>query len=415
MSLHRRSLLAQLAVWPLIGCGGGGGGPPAPVITPTTGSAWQQDLDEVGQLLRSAHVAPFARLPEADYETRARALRERMPALSDGDAICELMALVAALGDGHTSIYRRDLFQSLPVGFGILRDGVFITQATEAWQGLQGAELLGLGELSAAEAVQRAARYWPHENVSSRMASAEWMLSHDRVLRHADLCGPGPCALRLRLRGSATELQQELPFSTRPALRSAITSNEPSLEGLAAAQPFVWRWWPDGDRDVMALRYRRCEDAGGFAQLCEALFRALDQRPSSAVVVDLRSNPGGDSSVFRPFINGLEARGIRGPRRLGVLTNRYTFSAGMDALLDLLALGALHAGEAPGQRPNFLGNARVHTTRNKGLSLQYPTRVARRVPGDPSEQAPALPVALDSTTLLAGGDNTLRLLLAALR
>lgn len=412
MRSSRRQFIAQVAALPLLGCGGGG--TQSPTTTPTEGSAWQQDLDEIGQVLRSAHVRPFGRLPEAQYEARAQALRARLPSLSDSDALCELQALVAALGDLHTSVVQWSRHQWLPVLLGELSDGVFITAVTAGHESALGAEVLAVGGTPIATAAQLAARYMASENESSRKVASETMLRSDLAQAHAGWRSAS-AGTRLKLRlPDGVEREQSFEFSAEPRMLPRAAGARASLEGLGTGRAYAWQWWPYGSREVLALRYRQCVDEGAFSSLCQALFAELDQRPGSVVVVDLRQNTGGDSSVFRPFIAGLKARNLSGSQRLGVLTDRYTFSAGMDALLDLLELDALHAGEAPGQRPNFLGNLRTHTTRQRGLRLNYPTRIAQRVQGDADAQLPSLSVQRSSAEFFAHNDSALTALLSGL-
>lgn len=171
-----------------------------------------------------------------------------------------------------------------------------------------------------------------------------------------------------------------------------------------------WFEWIKASR-CLYLRYLDCRDAPGFAVFASQLFAALDSLPARCLVVDLRGNLGGDSSVWPPFLQGLAARAIRPgvtqPGGLRFITDRYTFSAAVDASIDLLQLQALHVGEAPGQSPNFLGIVVTRALTSLNVGMNYPTRISNRVPGDPASLVPAAGVLRSSSDYLAGRDPAL--------
>ncbi|HUU36684.1 MAG TPA: hypothetical protein VMW46_00590 [Candidatus Desulfaltia sp.] len=140
---------------------------------------WRADLHFLIDKVKTAHRFPFTRITQEAFEKAAAGLEARIPALSDHDIVVEMAALVAMLGDGHSRLSlpidrgeaqgrahtetpapadRDLLFRRYPVAFYSFSDGLFIPGAVENHTGFIGAEVIRIGRLSAAEALQAVRR-----------------------------------------------------------------------------------------------------------------------------------------------------------------------------------------------------------------------------------------------------------------
>lgn len=407
-STHAAAMLALPA------CGGGSGPAAAstPIPAPVGTETWALALDDITQTLQTRHIRPWGVVSQNDFLASAQTLRANLGSMTEPARVAAMMQLVARVADGHTTLSAWRWHAFLPLGFTQFSDGVFATGGSPAQARLARARVLSLGGTPIASALPRLSAYWPAENPQAARRWAELLLSSGTVLQHAGLAASTEAAsLELEL---VSGISETVTLATSPD----VSQNGPfstAATPLDRKNPGLPYWFevlaPTG---ALYLRYRQCTDGTRFASLATQLFAQLDQGSITRVVVDLRDNEGGDDSVWRPFTEGLRARarpGVAG--RLAVITNRLTFSAGVDATLDMLALGALHVGEAPGQSPNFLGNVQALETRLPGMTLRYPTRVSTRVAGNPASLLPALAVERSAADHFAGRDPALEAALAA--
>lgn len=280
---------------------------------------------------------------------QANSLKTRINALPPQLAAVEAMALVATVGDGHTSLSTWALHRWLGVGLTEFSDGIFISTTTAPLQHLLDAQVIQIGGLGA----DQTSRIGPDFNPS------------EAVLRHREYQQPG------------------VPY---------------------------WQEWIEASGSLY-FRYRECRDATRFVAFSEQLFSQIDARPVRRLTVDLRGNRGGDSAVWQPFLQGLSSRATQATLAqagaLRVLTDRYAFSAAVDATLDLLQSQAVHIGEAPGQSPSFLGNVVTRVLTGLNVGMQYPTRISNRVAGNPSSIVPAVAVLRKSSDYFEGRDPAL--------
>jgi C-terminal processing protease CtpA/Prc len=128
-----------------------------------------------------------------------------------------------------------------------------------------------------------------------------------------------------------------------------------------------------------------------------------DSSGAQKLVVDLRFNGGGNSTVIRPLVQALKSRRAI---KVYTLVGRYTFSSGFMAALDLQKQnGAVLVGEAMGQRPNTYGDIRPLKLPNSGLTAWYCTKYFRLVAdSDPPSIQPDVTVVLSASDYFAGRD-----------
>jgi hypothetical protein len=411
----KRTVLGVLAVTVphgLSGCVGSDSVDNLPIDSPND---WTGVLNNVVETIKKSHILPWRNLPEAAFDAKVDALRPRLATLDDGAAMAELMMLVASLADGHTSLTGWKYARFLPLAFETFSDGVFVSGSNSANTALVGHELIGIGGKPVAELLPRVAKLWSTENDSGVLHWGSVFLSVDIALRNAGV-NAGPEGFEVELRdpnAAVTALKKVVLRATLETLpRAAESTTLPKYR-----QSRDLNYWVEylPNTDVIYLRYRRCLNSEALRTLLESFERTTQGRTPRAIILDTRSNEGGDSSVISGFIGGLRSQGWdKRPNSLYLLSDRVTFSAGMDACLDMVELGAQHYGEAPSQRPNFLGNFRTHNTPRDGVVLAYPTRVANRVVGFPSELTPNERILASSTDHFGGRDPVLARVLSVI-
>jgi C-terminal processing protease CtpA/Prc len=171
----------------------------------------------------------------------------------------------------------------------------------------------------------------------------------------------------------------------------------------------------DEPSSTLYLQYNRCQNAGeSLAAVADRAFRTLDQDGADRLVVDVRHNGGGESSVDDHLIDGIRSRSAWRTRgRLYCLIGGETFSSGMWTADDLRKLGAVLVGSPTGGKPNSYGNVSTLQLPNSLLQVGYSTRHYQLLTGsDPPWIAPELAVEPTIADLRAGRDALLEAVLA---
>jgi hypothetical protein len=411
-----RSRLALVAL--LLGsCGQGPLAPdPPPAPAATRDGRWTQDVDYMVDQLARLHLNLFFRTPRSAIDEAAADLKRSLPALADHEVVVHLMRIAALPGDAHTGLAPWPGFRRLPLRLTRLADGLYVTAAGPGLEEALGTRVVAMGELSAHELEAGAAALVSHENEAWLRVRVPELLSVPEVL-HALRATPDASGARVWL-----EDAQGARFSINapavaplPALVDLTTGSGHPLP-LHRQRP-AENYWSTllADSRTLYVQYNRCQQGNpAFGAFAEGVLRQLDEGRADRLVVDVRHNPGGNSEVDDPLIDGLRRRPAWRQRgRLFALIAGETFSSGMWTAADLRALGAVMVGGPTGGKPNSYGDVRTFRLPNSNIEVGYSTKVFRIVEGsDPDSIVPDVPVEPTVGDLREGRDPLLE---AALR
>lgn len=347
---------------------------------------WTADLQEARQALEEQHPDFFAHQDRAAFELVYDALARDIGALSEPDAVVRLAELVALGRDGHTRLtlplapqaglfatHRATeppqvaLFGQYPVRLRRARDGYVVTRAAPEFAQLLGARLISVDGVPAASVEERLMGVVHGDNVhQQRDLAASFMAVPEVLAGRGIVRDAGESAWRFQ---SANGRERTVRLARRSSEESIAWR---VLEGQALEEaPQSIRLAEGG---VLVVRIAEVVERtpGQFAQFCEALERALGQQPPQAVLIDLRGNIGGDSSLIDPLVHLLvRERSLWAPARLFVAVDGGTFSAAIALAASLERwTPAIFIGSPTGAGPNHHGDARRIRLTSSGLTLR---------------------------------------------
>jgi len=383
--------------------------PPSPAAT--RDGRWVQDIEYVVAELSRLHPNLFFQTPRAQFEAAADELKRAVPSLADHEVVVGLMHLLALPGDAHTNLARWSAFHSLPLELTRLADGLYVTAADAEHADLLGSRVVAIGERPVDELWEAASGLVSHENDAWPRAQVPPLLVTTEVLSVLHATGD---LTRATFwvdddRGARRSADVGLP-SPRPALVDIATAAGASLPlHRQRSNENYWYTLVESSR-TLYLHYRRCQQGPeSFSDFADRIFRVLDQNGADRLVVDVRHNGGGSSSVDDPLIKGLQDRPAwRARGRLFGLIGSETFSSGLWTADDLRKLGAVLVGSPTGGKPNAYGDVLTFSLPNSQIQVTYSTRFFRLIEdADPPSLMPAVAVEPTVDDLRAGRDPLL--------
>lgn len=367
---------------------------------------WRADLDLLLEELPKRHKNLFFQLSEADWRGAGADLRARIDSDTDrAQMVAGLMTLIARVGDGHTAVrwYPQGGFPMLRAEFEAFAEGVFVLVYPQDESRLRGAELLQVGGLPVAEAMERIAPLVAADNEVGLRRGILDLLRCPALLAAVGI-GDDPEGLQCRLRDAAgEEFDQTLRAYALPVIaRVPIAVSMEKIPEHAQGQGLYWyRFLPE--QKALYLRYNSCQDFEAFAALNQEMWESLEEDPE-LFVLDLRSNGGGNSRVIAPLFASLEEWGIGGDRIYTIIGRKTFSSAVLNALESKRRFGATLVGEDTPGRPNHYGEIRPLQLPGLGMTVFYSTKYFRMVEGDPPTIAPDVLVSVRAAEVFAGRD-----------
>ncbi len=402
----------------LVACGGADGptpsAPPAPAATRE--ERWIQDIDYLASELPRLHPNLFYAAPRSEFDGVVAAVRAAAPTARDHEIVAGLMRIAAVARDGHTAVYPWRGFRYLPLGLTRLADGLYVTAASASLASSAGARVLGVGDVPVAELEARAAPFVSHENDAWLRVKVTELLAIPEMLHVLGATAdPAVATFRLERADGSRESVAVAALSTPPVLVDVATASGATLP-LHRQRPNdnYWLVLVEESR-TLYLQYNRCQNASeSLASVADRAFGLMDAGAADRLVVDVRHNGGGDSSVDDHVIDGIERRSAWRQRgRLYCLIGGETFSSGMWTANDLRRIGAVLVGSPTGGKPNSYGNQSTLQLPNSLVQVGYSTRYYQLINGsDPPSVSPDLAVEPTIADLRAGRDPLLEAVLA---
>ena len=209
----------------------------------------------------------------------------------------EMMRLCARLGDGHTNVFgpnQMNLSAKPPLRTGLVEGHVMILDASspslEARDIRAGVEILEVDGVPAIEYARRAVE--PYQSASTPQDR------ENRTFWYGFLRGPSAAPVRLKLRDAAgKEFEREV--------------ERRGYRDVRRTPPLDWRMLPQGNVAYVALNDFGAND---LVKLWSEAFPKIST--ASAIILDVRLNGGGSSSIGFEVIRSLVDRPVPTSRQV---------------------------------------------------------------------------------------------------
>jgi tetratricopeptide (TPR) repeat protein len=336
---------------------------------------WRADLRLLARELKRRACAPFALIPEEEFDREVARLDDSIPGLTDTQVIVAMMRLTAHIDDGHAGIGMPDgddeLARLVQLEFFLFAEGLFVTAAGPGYSRLLGAEVEAIGGRTVEEAVTALEPLIARDNDQQVTSAIPRFLRHTAVLHGLGLTRDlGQVTLRVRFpdgtsgEAAVDAVPGQFRWDRHPTGWTRLTDTV--AERLSAAPPLHLRhrelpYWFEylPAADLVYFQFNAVADhpAEPFAAFCDRLFAFIAERRPGRLVIDLRWNGGGNTFLSQSLLHHL----IRCPRisergALFVIIGRLTFSAAQNTATAIgRELEPIFVGEPTGSRPNFNG------------------------------------------------------------
>lgn len=375
---------------------------------------WREDLKYFAAEFPARHIDFKKLYSQPNFDNEIAALEQEIPTLSDSKITLRLMRLVASANVGHTMIYFPQMklgFWPTALTFRWFSDGLAVVGAAPIYSEALGTRVLQIGSMTPEQLLDRVAPYISHENDTWLREQSPAYFRNVEILKHVGAIDQdGRIKLTLAKPGGK-------PFTlvTGPA---GPGMDQVSMVDALHVPPALFRKQPNSyywyeylpDARALYVQYNKCANDPklAFKDFAKELFSFADAHTVDRVIVDLRFNGGGNSTVIWPLLSGLKERKAL-KSHVFVLIGPATFSSAQDNAIELRHnLNATLMGEPTGEKLNTYGEVRIIHLPNSGLDVQYCTNYFRMIKdSDPAALEPDVRVRRTLEDALAGRDPVL--------
>lgn len=353
---------------------------------------WRSDLAFLLWQMDRIAVAPYRIRPRGWFEQQFAAIAASAAERSDIQITMTLATVLRDLGDGHSGIApgrTADWALSLPLLLQGFDDGVYIVAADPRYRELVGAQVLEFGGRPIDQVMAAMAETVARDNESN------WIrLQAAFRLRYTALAAAGGmiderdgAVMRLRLTDGTERVVRVAADTSQPDVWNQ-QPNPPSWLNFARSRPgptplylrhperpYWFEYLPEQRTVYFGFNSVRDGQGETLAQFADRLRRFIDGNPVERLVIDLRWNNGGNTTLLPPLINAV-ARSDKVNRtgRLFVLIGPRTFSAAQNATTMLERFtNPIFVGEPTGSSPSFIGEEEPFALPYSGVMVNLST------------------------------------------
>lgn len=349
---------------------------------------WLADLDFIIDKVDEYFVADDP-TTKADFLNKAAFLKKQIPNWSTNKVIVELVRLLSILGDAHSNLNILfdgvSIFDKVPIGFYAFEKEWFITTAHPDYREFLGGELRKIGAFDMEEVVHLIRDFLPADNEMEVWANGGLVLQMPAVLFELGIIEQ-PESLPLVIQTADGQLKDWEIYARPvrqllegPVWESVRPSGTRPVFHLSKGKADYFYHYFEG-ADLFYCFYGRTQDEEGRPKLkafFREMFKALDAKNPSKLLIDLRNNPGGDYNKSEPLIKGLEKR-VNTKKAIQVFaaTSRHTYSAAVITAAYLKKrVNATLIGEPGRSNPNHTDDATFwrlpHSELQLGLTVEF--------------------------------------------
>ncbi|MEL3912038.1 hypothetical protein [Treponema pedis] len=309
-------------------------------------------LDKVSGCIKKNHVNPFTEITEAEFNAEIKTLKSEWNKKNETEKYFALRGLIALLGDSHTQIVGTPFPQdALP--FFVLPYGghSIIVQAQNEYGELAGKELIAINGIE----------------IKTVLKNLMPIISYDTE-GYAELKAHYECRLSSSLKFTKViKSSEKIDITVKDVLTGEIKTFKIGFlkSGQQITNPVFARFAPtlfqsgyyraDFIRDeILFIQYNICSDYSELpmSKFVSILKNKLKEKAPKKIIIDLRHNQGGDSTVIKPLIEMLKLF-LKNGSAVFCLIGGETFSSGVMAAEDLKNIGAVLIGEKCGWNGRF--------------------------------------------------------------
>lgn len=351
---------------------------------------WKEALDFLTRELPKRHKNLYDTIREADYQSSIQSLKKDLSGLESYEIKVRIAKIVASVGDAHTSV-NIPVNYLCPLEFYWFSDGIYPINTSKSDEVLLYKKITHIDGMEIEKVVETLSSIISHENQSYLKSMLPKYLPGIELLYGLkiahDLNG-----LNFTFQDEKGNLEEwfvnSYPFHEYLEQLQANRINIPSAKLPLYRKNSAQYYWMEYIEEAKTLyfNYHSCKEMASESveNFGKRLMHFIENNAIEKLVIDMRNNTGGNSTLLDPFIDELKkCSKINQSGKLFVILGRDTFSS---ALLNVYSLKnktkAILVGEPSGGKPNCYGEVQHFTLKHSGLTISYSTKYYHLIEDD---------------------------------
>ncbi|MDP5275977.1 S41 family peptidase [Chengkuizengella axinellae] len=339
-----------------------------------TTEMWLEDIEEFAQRLPAKQVDFYSLIDEDDFYQKIELFKIDVPHLNDAQIKVRLNQIISSLGVAHTGMGGYFIDEKYPFDFYWFDEGIFVRNTTKEYEEALYTKLVKLNGIEINHVIKQVSSVISYENEYWLKKKIPSYLLIPEVLYGLGIIEDMNKKTSFSFENEEGEVL-DLIVSKIDNPNFVIKNELNPLFYQNKDQNYWFEYLPK--TKIVYIQYNQCMEMKEmpFDHFVKEVFDFMDNNETDKLVIDLRDNTGGDSSIFAPFFKAIEKHELNQKGKLYVLIGGRTFSSARINSMELKQYtNAILVGEPTGAKPNSYGESQVFKLKNSGILVQYSTK-----------------------------------------
>ncbi len=341
--------------------------------------AWQKDLDYLKEELPKKHKNLFFKLSKDQFNSEIEGLKQSLNKMNDDQIQMDINKIMTSIGDGHTgpNISSEKAF---PLDLYWFSDGIYAINTTEEYSQIKYNKLAKINDKPIEEVIKSVSQVISHDNEQGIKSQIGYYIVMPSVLHGLNIIeNMDSCKFTFEdSNGKISDVNLK-PLSSDTVFSAVIGKGKEGEKVPLYMKNQDKAYWYEylKDSKTVYFSYNKCSEMQekGFKQFSKELMDVINKEDVKKLVIDMRSNGGGISTILNDFIKEISKSKLNEKGKLYVITGRRTFSSAVLNVIDLKKnTKAIFVGEPTSGKPNHYGEVKKFKLPNSGLTIKYSTK-----------------------------------------
>lgn len=336
---------------------------------------WSEDIAYFAEEFPKRHKNPFSVITEEAFEEKIAEITKSIDKRTNIELFVDINKIIASIGDAHSSIYYWDGY-SYPLQYWIFDGKVYIVNADIKYEDMVFSQILKINGVDINEVVGQLTSLISHENESWVLAKLpDYLQSPVYMFGLGIVPDEESAVFTVEKDNEITDFTVHTIQYGKGADFVIKTASNPLIGSFD--KYYQYTYLPDSN--TIYFEYNVCADMDTqrFSSFNQQMFNEIKAENIDKIIVDLRSNRGGNSEVLNPFTQELESYvSENSDIKIYILIGRNTSSSGMFAIYRIkeAAPNAVSIGEPTGGAMDCYGEVLSFNLPNTQKSIMYSTK-----------------------------------------
>lgn len=335
----------------------------------------KEDLEYFKKKLPKLHKNLFSIITKEEFETRTTELINNIDKQNNKQVFTELNKIVASIGDAHTAMNLMEGY-GFPLELWIFDGKVYVVNTDLKLKEMMNGQIVKINGVDMEQVIDQLSSLIPHENDSWLMAMIPSYLLIPNYMYNL-----GIIAYEHEAVFTIDKAGELMDFTVTAINNDETIEYVDNTTANAMVGKFDkyydYKYYPD--QKAVCLSYNVCMDMEEltFKAFNDEMFEVIEDNKVEKIIIDLRSNTGGNSTIIKPFINRLKSYTAATKNvKVYTLIGRNTFSSGMFAIYEVKdnIPNAISVGEPTGGALDRYGDIKILTLPNSRIPISYSTK-----------------------------------------